>query len=416
MTKYTPSKEHFDDSDDETLPECGRDNKDGSHYGGGPRNIHCSACKEAGFPTEYGHGHRKGQWKFCPVLQQCGIAKAVEKELDPMLKSIADDKIPVEKYSAKSKTDTPLHDVLVELQGVDTDDIMLRLSEGMITAQQAKMALLKSMRNAESTDKEYIKECMSAVDTLAPIAPKAKASVGLPSVLANAGKLVKLWSAVSLHVKSDMHTSGKHEHQQTPKMNVFTGELTVDVKEDEYASTVPIFYMTLEHWRHLVRVRDYLSEAECHALNVWTSKQLAYGRTIMVVERAMKKMFEILDSDMGIYLTDVLDSKAQGIIQHQLDIVGRSLDSGKDIFRTTAAEKEKERRERQRTTDKDKYLAPLPLKEPNDVSCWYFTNGLNCPAKQMVNGKCKYADKHNVCGMPKAGGGFCMEKHKATEH
>ena len=195
-------------------------------------------------------------------------------------------------------------------------------------------------------------------------------------------------------------------------MNVLTGELTVDVKDEEYATTTPMFYLTLEHFRHLVRARDYLTESECHAMMVWTSNQLSYGRTLKVVERSLKKMFDMLDADMGLNLSDVIDSKGITVIQHQLDILARSKPDDRDIFRLSAVEQEKERRKRQ---ENDK-RPPLPLKMPNDSCCWYWANGLTCNKKWFVNGKCKFEDKHGTCGMPLPAGGFCLEKHKATEH
>ena len=189
-TPKTPNRDHFEDSDDEDLPECGRDNKDGSVYGGGPRNIHCSACKAAGFPIKYGHGHRKGQWKFCPVSQQDARKPDNDTELDPMTKAIADEHVPHD-VATKQKPNAPIADVLVELSGMDPDELMLRLTEGKITAQQTKMALLKSMRNADEDLKLYVRECMAQVDTLAPKPIKATATK-LPGVLINAGKLIKL--------------------------------------------------------------------------------------------------------------------------------------------------------------------------------------------------------------------------------
>ena len=361
----TPNRDHFEDSDDEDLPEVGRDNKDGTIYGGGPRNIHCSACKAAGFPEAYGHGHRKGQWKFCPVAQRNNRKHDNDSELDPMTKSIADEHVPHAAIT-QQKSNTPIANVLMELDGLDPDELMLRLTEGKITAQQAKMALLKSTRAADEELKVYIRECMSQVDTLAPKPTKATATK-LPGVLVNAGKLIKLWTAISQHVKLDMHANGKADHQQTPKMNVITGELTVDVKEDEYAATLPMFYLTLEHFRHLVRARDYLTESECHAMVVWTSNQLSYGRTLKVVERSLKKMFDMLDADMNLDLGDVIDSKGLTIIQHQLDIASRTKPDDRDIFRLSAVEKKKERRKRQESD----HRTALPLKAPNDSCCWY---------------------------------------------
>ena len=78
--------------------------------------------------------------------------------------------------------------------------------------------------------------------------------------------------------------------------------------------------------------------------------------------------------------------------------------------------KAKAAKERKQQTE-DSETGDLPLKTPNATSCWYYTNGLQCPKKFLdASGTCKYAGLHKFCGMPLKGGGFCEENHKATEH
>ena len=74
---------------------------------------------------------------------------------------------------------------------------------------------------------------------------------------------------MSTLVKTDMHKTGKPEHLQAPKLNVLTGELTVDVTPDTPMTSTAMFFLALSHFTHVVKVRDYLSESECHALSVW---------------------------------------------------------------------------------------------------------------------------------------------------
>jgi hypothetical protein len=59
----------------------------------------------------------------------------------------------------------------------------------------------------------------------------------------------------------------------------------------------------------------------------------------------------------------------------------------------------------------------ITLQQHNDVSCWYWTNGLHCPNKfKDASGQCKYHHLHGTCGMPLSNGEFCKGKHRASEH
>ena len=65
--------------------------------------------------------------------------------------------------------------------------------------------------------------------------------------LQTAGKLAKLWAAVAKHVKLELHNNGKTEHMRPTQMNVLTGELVMDVKEDESMTSTAVFFVSLEH-------------------------------------------------------------------------------------------------------------------------------------------------------------------------
>ena len=73
-----------------------------------------------------------------------------------------------------------------------------------------------------------------------------------------------------------------------------TGEITIEKKDDEPIGSVSMFNLALEHFRHLVRVKDYLSEGECHALSVWITTQLVLDKKLTIVERSFKKLMEIM--------------------------------------------------------------------------------------------------------------------------
>ena len=63
VTEEIEDDEKSRDSATDLLP-CGTDNKDGTFFGGGPFDIHCSQCAKARFPEEYGHGHQGNQITF----------------------------------------------------------------------------------------------------------------------------------------------------------------------------------------------------------------------------------------------------------------------------------------------------------------------------------------------------------------
>ena len=195
---------------------------------------------------------------YCPVLQS---SKAKDVDLDPLLKNLADVNLP-DDTKTTLKPNADMNDALDSVASSDPDTILLYLTEGKLTAQQCKMALLKLMRTADADLKAYLQSCIMNVDTLVPTADRAKSSISLPGALQTTGKLIKLWQAVVRHVKTEMHMNGKTDHQQKPQFNLLTGEITVDLKEDELSQSQGVFTLSLEHFRHLVRVRDYLSESE----------------------------------------------------------------------------------------------------------------------------------------------------------
>jgi hypothetical protein len=401
----SPFTNPFDN--DGELPKVGTVNADGTVFGGGPRDINCSACAKAGLPLEYGHGHRKGQRQFCPVGQRLSIKQAEEKQLDPLLKKLADDTVPTEKLT-KPKHIESLSESQRLLEGMAADEILMFLAEGRVSAQHAKLAMIRSMKLASTEEKAYLQSCLDNVDTLVPKETKDKPTF-LPAALKTAGKLTKLWASVVSYVKTDLHKTTKPETHQTPRMNMLTGELTVEAKQDEPVTSVAMMFLTIEHFRHIVRTRDYLTEHECHALTKWVGNQLSLGKPLLIVERTLKKLLQLLDCDMSLDLANIIDTQSMGMLSHEVDIAASS-----GIFREKETkEKEKIKKQGNRHPQDDDVVIALHV--PNDSSCWYWSNSLNCPNKQKVNGVCKYANKH-VCGMPLSSGGYCTEKHRAADH
>jgi hypothetical protein len=180
-----------------------------------------------------------------------------------------------------------------------------------------------------------------------------------------------------------------------------------------------ILGMVLEHFRHIVVSRDHLSETELHNLIAWTYRMLAHGKKLTIVERTIQKLLQRMDEDHGQDLSDLIRRDARSILEDETDIAGSS-------FHRSAATDPIEEKE---TTKKKKAAAAarkaagaasdgiaITLTKPNDVCCWYETNGLACANKLKVNGVCKYAHLHGTCGMPLANGQYCLEQHKAIDH
>jgi hypothetical protein len=207
-----------------------------------------------------------------------------------------------------------------------------------------------------------------------------------------------------------LHRGGKPEYKQQPKFNLTTGEMTVDTPTDLPASSVAVFMMILEHFRHIVVTRDHLSETELHSLLSWTQLQLANNKKLMIVERSVKEILKRMDDDHSLDLSRLISSDARSILDDQTDIDSSSFQ------RTAPTDKEKAAAKSAAAKTQPDDRPPLALKIPNGSCCWHETNGLSCANKNKVNGVCKYAHLHGNCGMPLGNGNFCMEKHKAAEH
>ena len=123
---------------------------------------------------------------------------------------------------------------------------------------------------------------------------------------------------------------------------------------------------------------------------VWISTQLTLGRALLIIERTIIEMLACLDTDMSQELDVLVRNEARNMLNHQADIARQSTDRDEDIFRATAKEKIKERQSEAKKLEAKAKRASLPLSKPNNECCWYFTNGLTCPAKLIdaATGKC----------------------------
>ena len=273
------------------LPECGTDNLNGTFFGGGPLDIHCSKCQAAGLPEDYGHGHRSNQHKYCPVLQAKTSTDLDKLTIDPKLKDIADSAIPEDKgakLQSKSNSES-----LQSMQHMKVEDIMISVTEGRCTATQAKLALLKKIPAASPDDREVLQIFIKSISDLSPPVAKQSASqFAMPGALDQQGKLVKLWLAVVVHSKKQLNQQGGKAvaEEQQPTVNLLTMEISVKAPKKQASGTMGVFYLALEHFRHLCRARDVLSEAESHALSTWLATQLGIRRPLEVVEATLLEL------------------------------------------------------------------------------------------------------------------------------
>jgi len=187
-------------------------------------------------------------------------------------------------------------------------------------------------------------------------------------------------------------------------------EITVAVKTDEPMQSVSMFNFAMEHFRHVVRSRDHLSEMEMHSLVAWTTRQLALGIKLLAVERTFLELISMMDTDMGQDLTYIIRHEARNLLKDQEDIIGST-----SSFQGTQDDTEKISK-KEREANAAAKRAKLPVPTPNDVCCWYDTNKVEHPAKMLTNGVCKHVAKHGICGMPDGKGGFCTQKHSAHDH
>ena len=128
----------------------------------------------------------------------------------------------------------------------------------------------------------------------------------------------------------------------------------------------------------------------------------------------MKVILQSMDDDYAQDLTKLIKREARSIMDDQQDI--------HNSFQRSAPEDSSSKAEKKATAkakaDKDKTAekSDLPVNEPNEYCCWYYTNGLKCNKKFFVNDKCKYEHLHGICGKKLTDGTYCKEQHKATEH
>ena len=399
---------------------CGTANADGTKYGGGPLDVVCSKCISAGFPHEYAHGHRSNQRKFCPLLQTKTLDQVTESLLSPKLKPLADECLPTQQH----KSSRPLKDCMGGKLSLDPDTIMLQLAEGVLNPQAAKLALLGMMRTSSSEDRELLQIYIDNIAGTAAPEPR-KTPFSFPGVLKSKGKLCNLYKQTLSNVLEEMHKTGKQDFSQKPVINLLTGAVTVDAKDDAPAQTVSIFLMTMERFRHVVVIRDYLSETELHAMLDWVHMQLALGRKLVVIERTVKALLLTMDQDHNQDLCQVIRADARTMLADQQDIHDSSFqrtaptkDPATPATPTPSAKARKAAAKAKRSgaTDASDDDVTISLLKPNSVCCWYETNGLQCANKIKVNGVCKYAHLHGTCGMPLSDGTFCLEQHKAVDH
>ena len=230
---------------------------------------------------------------------------------------------------------------------------------------------------------------------------------------------MKLWLAVVVHSKKQLNQQGGKAvaEEQQPTVNLLTMEITVKAPKKQASGSLGVFYLALEHFRHLCRARDVLSESESHALSTWLATQLGIRRPLDVVEATLLELLTCMDADMSQDLATVIKTEARHMLVHQMDLTSSNSDGFQDTQPLTASQKKRAAKKATAAADKAYDKSTLPLQEPNSACCWYHTNGLECPKKFLdAKGTCKYEHLHPFCGMPLAAGGFCKENHKATEH
>jgi hypothetical protein len=136
-----------------------------------------------------------------------------------------------------------------------------------------------------------------------------------------------------------------------------------------------------------------------------------------VVEATPLELLAGMDTDMSQDLEHVIKTEARNMLMHQADLLGVTDDADwdGDGFRDDKTKTAKRKAKKKAAEEAER--ATLPLKTPNDASCWYYSNGLECPNKfKDSTGQCKYQHLHKHCGMPLQGGGYCKDNHRAADH
>lgn len=369
--------------------KAGTKNGDGTYYGGGPLDLWCTACTQAGLPDEVAQGHRSNQRTFCPVLQ--GQPRNGPTEAAPQVSRIADEVMGMDGNGGK-------HLLCEPCEASHPDDILDGLLEGVIPAQKAKLMWLKAMRGASTEEKATLQSYIDNADGLVPDRKTAGKSGVFNSIGMGHGKLVKLYMVCRHHARSELHKNGgKSDHKKEMRFDVATQSVTLDINSEEPANTTAIMLLSMSHFRHAVRIKDVLSEMECYKLDVWMGMQLALSTKLLVLERATLGLLAVIDEDPAKDLVYVLDSRADNMLAREQRIYD--------------AEQPKASPGTQKKDEK-------ALKKPNATCCWYWSNNFDHPAKAMdqATGKCKWEDKHGVCGVPLPGGGHCAKNGRATEH
>jgi hypothetical protein len=121
------------------------------------------------------------------------------------------------------------------------------------------------MRDATNADRTLLQIYIDNVAGTAPTEPRPASALAPPHALQTKGKLSNLCKQVMTGVMEELHNTGQKDFKQTPVLNILTGVVTVDVKQDDPAQNGSIFLMVMERFRHIVVTRDHLSEAELPA-------------------------------------------------------------------------------------------------------------------------------------------------------
>ena len=281
------------------------------------------------------------------------------------------------------------------------DELLAMLAQGAISAQQAKLAWVQAMRNATPQDRDVLQTYINNADALVPATVGKAKQTPYSTIGMGHGKLVRLFMACRAHAKSDLHKGkAKADHKREMKFDVNTMSVVLDIDPDENSTTVAIFNLAMAHFRHAVRIKDMLTEFECHSMDVWLATQLALATKLTVLERTMLRLLAIMDDDMQQSLVSMLDTRSDNLLAKELRI----------------HEAEKPAKEsKQKGNFPDTPEKTKALKKPNDVSCWFWTNDFACKHKD-TDGNCRFERLHGVCGMPLPGGGYCTANGKAVDH
>jgi hypothetical protein len=380
---------------------------------------YCTICKANGESDDVCGTHNAAAFTKCPYhvrypdpatrKQPKPDSDDDDSALDPEL-SQALPKTP----NSKSVASVARRGTSSELSGLTARALVEKLYNGELSKQSVKQQLSLMVVDAEADAQAKLLNTIKTVDLYEPDTASKSESASeahkeIAKLQSRHGRLSGTFIATHRRILHDLHI--KRKSDGTKQVYALeSGEHVVACAPGEQFASAAILQLVLVDFLYVCMAYMYLTATEAHALQKWVAKRMyLHPNEWVVTQRCVERFLALSEASPCDDVGAIIKSEASNILVEERDIARPKPDPPPT---PNPSGGQRVRLDRGNLTPGDPKLA-VPW--PRAGICWQHTN--NSPCTNMVNGKCKFAEFHGICGKQYTVNGVkhtCNGNHRAT--